>query len=207
MTLASTWTKTTQENWKIGAKAPKILGWELSGEYGQQTTDSQGGTTTQMYQSDITNTISTVTPPCVHHASAPCAPGGARGSCLLTAACFCPPQLPDDGCLLLPMASWPHGCWLVRVWLTIAGYWEPAGTQEGKTQHAPAAACSLAGCRYYNCSATGEVTTRNVIFTQDFKVTMSMTCGPNRDFTWTSSLKLSGVMARSQTVAGVIYNP
>jgi hypothetical protein len=67
--VATTWTKTTANTWKMSAKAPKVLGWELGAEFGQTYTKSEGGTDTMTYQTSVVSTVATVISPCVAYAS------------------------------------------------------------------------------------------------------------------------------------------
>lgn len=64
MTESATWTKSSANSWKTSvAIKPKLLPFELGGEFGQVNTDSTGGTTTQTYQATVTNQVSTAITP------------------------------------------------------------------------------------------------------------------------------------------------
>jgi hypothetical protein len=63
MAVASTWTKTTANTFKLSAKAPKILLWELGAEYGQTYTSAEGGTITDTYQTSAVSTVTTLISP------------------------------------------------------------------------------------------------------------------------------------------------
>jgi hypothetical protein len=63
------------------------------------------------------------------------------------------------------------------------------------------------GCRYSNCSASGMIDTNTVIYTQDFKVTMTMTCGPDKEDIWSQQLTMKGAATKTTTVARAVYNP
>jgi hypothetical protein len=62
-------------------------------------------------------------------------------------------------------------------------------------------------CRYSNCSASGSIDTNTLIYTQDFDVTSSMTCGPDVTSVWTQQLVVTGATTRTATVSHVEYNP
>ena len=62
-TETATWTKSTAKSWKLSVSAPKVLGFQLGGEYGQVKTDSQGGSTSTSYQTTVTNAVATVISP------------------------------------------------------------------------------------------------------------------------------------------------
>ena len=64
VTESATWTKTSSQSWGTSVSiAPKLLPFSLGASYGQVNTDSQGGTTTDTYQTTVTNQVATVITP------------------------------------------------------------------------------------------------------------------------------------------------
>ena len=51
------------------------------------------------------------------------------------------------------------------------------------------------------------IDTNTVIYTQDFKVTMTMTCGPDKEDIWSQQLTMKGAATKTTTVARAVYNP
>ena len=62
MAVASTWTKSTANTYKMIAKV-KVLAWELGAEYGQTYTSAEGGTITDTYQTSAVSTVTTLITP------------------------------------------------------------------------------------------------------------------------------------------------
>jgi hypothetical protein len=173
MTVTSNWISATANNWKLAAEAPKVLGFNLGAEYGQTTTNTQGGTDTQTYLTSVISTVTTVASPWV--------------------ACASPSRWgPAAACRLPPAKAFCHK-WQIRCPGSIH-----CARQFGSMPYR---------CRYSNCSATGSIATNTVIYTQEFTVTTSMTCGPDVTAVWKLQLTLQGAATATTTVSDIVYNP
>jgi hypothetical protein len=132
------------------------------------------------------------------------------GARLPPAACRLPPaacRLPPAACRLPPAACRlpPAACRLPPAACRLPP--AKAFCRTGKTQCPGSTHCAQHGhCRYSNCSATGIIDTNTLIYTQDFMVTSSMTCGPDVTSKWTQQLTVTGATTRTSTVSRVVYN-
>jgi hypothetical protein len=125
------------------------------------------------------------------------------------AACRLPPaacRLPPAACRLPPAACRlpPAACRLPPA--ACQGFCHNTAAMQ-EANGARQCCCLPYACRYSNCSATGSISTNTAIYTQQFNVTTTMTCGPDVWNIESQQLTLMGAATTTTTVMDVVYNP